>query len=189
MADFNEALYGHCCREKGLIIMENTANHPLLQAVEQAVRAKVEPKFMNAFQRIIQGGMKVLYSPKTHDFVAKQLDQKESVEHIAGEGTVKIVAVLYKESKGTMPMEASIPAAQILLCEVLDFMAKAGRATITDELIAESTRVMIQMLLQAFGYTKEQIAEYMRAGAQHMQEKEQAKPAPRGIVASTRAGA
>jgi hypothetical protein len=93
-----------------------------------------------------------------------QLSKQGEPTEIAGEGVAKLLGMMYKESKGTMPMKAAVPAAQVLLCEALDFMEQAGLVQVSDELIAQATKSMMAYLLQVFGFKKEQVDKYMHAG-------------------------
>lgn len=173
--------------------MLGQTNNPTLQQIEQEVQSKVPQDMQNAFQRIVTGGLKIMYDPKTHEMVSNQLNQEGDPSDVAGEGVAKLIGLLYKESKGTMPIKAAIPAAQILLCEGLDFMEKAGRIELNNDTIAKATQDMIGYLLQLFGFKQEQIAEYMKAGAQQQgqgateqppqgAETPQAAPASAGII-------
>jgi hypothetical protein len=144
--------------------MLGKTTNPQLQAVEQAVQTKVPPELNSAFQRIVAAGEKVMYAPETRHLLQSQLSQKGAPADLAGQGVAKLMGLLFKESKGTMPMKAAIPAAQVLLCEALDFMEKAGLVQVGDDLIAEATKDMMAYLLQIFGFKKAQIDQYMHAG-------------------------
>lgn len=144
--------------------MLGQTTNPQLQAVEQAVQQHVAPDQVNAFQRIVAAGEKIMYSDQTRHLLQSQLAQKAEPTEIAGQGVAKLMGLMYKESKGTMPMKAAVPAAQVLLCEALDFMEKAGVVQVSDDLIAQATKAMMAYLLQVFGFKKQQIARYMQAG-------------------------
>lgn len=168
----------------------NTTN-PTLQKIEQAINAKVDPQLQNAFQRIVAAGLKIMYSPQTRQLLQNQMRQHGEPTEIAGEGVAKLIAIAYKESRGTMPMKAAIPAAQVLLCEALDFMAKAGMIEITNDTIAESTKSMIAYLLQIFGFTQQKIQQFMQKGMQYQppspgapNDVKAAQPAAGGILSS-----
>jgi hypothetical protein len=173
--------------------MLGKTTNPELQKVEQAVQAKVPPEMQNAFQRIVTAGMVVMYSDKTRQMLTNQLRQQGDPAIIAGEGVAKLMAILYQQSKRTMPMRAAIPAAQLLLCEGLGFMADAGMVQISNELIAQATQEMITYLLQIFGFSKQKIQQYIQAGMQKQGGSaapaaiQPAAPAqPGGIIAAAR---
>jgi RNA 3'-terminal phosphate cyclase len=170
--------------------MLGKAQNPTLQAVEQAVMGKVKPEQKKAVERIVTAGIKVMYSEQTRSMLSEQLGQQGDPAEVAGEGIAKLVALLFKESKGTMPMDAGMLAAQILLLEGLDFLEQSGRVQATPEVVASATKSMIAYLLQLFGVSQDKLAEMMAAGGsqqgQEEQVPEQAQPA--GIVAAARGG-
>lgn len=163
--------------------MLGKTKNPQLQQVEQAVEDKVPPDLQDALQRIVTGGLTVMYSPQTRQMLVSQLNKPGEPTEVAGEGIAKLMALLYKQSKGTMPMKAAVPAAQILLCEGLDFMAEAGKVQITSDTIAQATKAMMAYLLQVFGFSKDKVQQFMQAGAQNAAPQQ---AAPAGIIAQAR---
>lgn len=157
-------------------MLGHTTN-PQLQQVEQAVQAKVPPDLMNAFERIVTAGLKIMYSPETRTMLANQLKQPGEATEIVGEGVAKLLAILYQQSKGTMPMKAAIPAAQVLLCEALDFASQAGILQVSADSIAASTKAMVTYLLQIFGFSQAKIQQYMQAGMDHSAAQQGTMPA------------
>jgi hypothetical protein len=138
-----------------------------LQEVEQAVQQQVPPDLSNAFERIITAGLKIMYSPETRTMLANQLKQSGEATEIVGEGVAKLMAILYQQSKGTMPMKAAIPAAQVLTCEALDFAQQAGTLQVSGDSIAATTKAMVTYLLQIFGFSQAKIQQYIQAGMAH----------------------
>lgn len=185
--------------------MLGKAQNQLLQQVEQAVTEKVPQELRNAFERIVTAGIKVMYSPQTRQMLANQMNQKGDVAEIAGQGVAKLMAILFKESRGTMPMDAGIPAAQVLLCEGLDFLEKSGRVEVSPDLIGAATEAMFAYLLQLFGVSQDKLAQMMDAGAKVQgnqkiepdgayrrvdgYERFDGNPSANGIVSSARGGA
>lgn len=147
--------------------MLGQSTNPQLQQVEQAVQGKVPPELMGAFQRIVTAGLKVMYSPQTRQMLASQLKQQGDPSEIVGQGIAKLMAILYQQSKGTMPMKAAIPAAQVLTCEAIDFAAKAGIMQITNDTIAQTTQEMVSALLQVFGFSQSKVQQFIQAGMEH----------------------
>ena len=171
--------------------MLGKTQNPQLQAVEQAISEKVPPELKGAFQRIIVAGEKVLYDKSTGDLVQQQLNQPGDPAHIAGEGVAKLFMLLFQQSKQTMPMKAGIPAAQMLLCEVLSFMESIGKVKVDDALIAAATKELMNYLLQAFGISQEKLQKMATAGARGNSQApttESAAP-PSGLVQQARGGA
>jgi len=156
-------------------MIDQNANE-LLQKVKQQTEAKVLPKFKNSFDRIILAGEKFMYDDTTHDMMVSQLGENNPPEINVGEGVAKLMGILWKEGKGTLPMQAFIPAATVLLCEAMDFAEKSGKIKITPDTLAGATKEMMSSLMQLLGITQEKI----------QAAKAQAKPAqpaaPKGII-------
>ena len=164
--------------------MLGKTNNPALQKTEQAAEAKVEPKYRNAFERIVAAGMKVMYSEQSNSLLTDQLSKPGEPATNVGDGVGKLMGILWSEGKGTLPMQAMMPAAVVLVCEALDFMEKAGKVQVTPDMIADATKECMSVVLQGFGVTPEKL--------QQMQAQNGAQPqpaAPTGIIGAAQTGA
>lgn len=141
--------------------MIGKTTNPLLQKTEEAIAAKVPANLKNAFQRIITAGLKVMYDPKTNDMMAKQLKEQGDPAEIAGAGVAKLLGMLMNQSKGTMPMNAAIPAATVLLCEGLDFMEQAKVVKVDNEVLSRAMQSMSSTFLQMLGVTPEKFQQML----------------------------
>jgi hypothetical protein len=156
--------------------MLGKTTNTLLQQTEQQTQSKVPAKFKTSFDRVVLAGQKLMYSDETHSMMRSQLDAPNPPEINVGEGIAKLMGILWKEGKGTIQMEAFIPAALILLCEGMDFAEKAGKMQVTPDTLAAATKELMSSLMQILGITPEKI----------QAAKAQAKPAqpaaPKGII-------
>lgn len=176
--------------------MLGQTDNKLLMNVEQQVAQSVAPEFKKQFEKIVAAGLKVMYSPKTSNMMKKQLNKEGDPIENAGEGVAKLIGILFAESKGTMPMTAGIPAAQVLLCEGLSYMEDSGLIEVTNDVIAQATQSMMGYILQIFGVSREKIAEFMQAGRDAVDAKKAGgnpmQPAqstqPQGIIAQAQGG-
>ena len=163
--------------------MLNKKANPLLVKMEKAITAKVPPKQMPAFKKIILAGEKVLFSDKMHKLVMSQLKSPGNPAVIAGEGAAKLFGILITQTKGTIPMEAGSPASAVLLCEILDMMEQLGKIKVDNNNLAEAVQSMSSGILQLFGVTPEQLSAMMQE-AQSKQQGQRpspsAQPAPQG---------
>lgn len=142
--------------------MLNKKANPLLVKTEQAIRAKVAPDQVKAFDKIILAGLKVLDSEKTHKLVASQLQAQGDPEQIAGAGAAKILGILMNQSKGSMPMKAGIPAATVLLLEAMDRMEELGKIEVTNDTLSEAMQAMSSSLLQMMDVTPQKLEMLMK---------------------------
>lgn len=155
--------------------MIGKTQNEILQQVEQAIVAKVPPDKKNAFDRIVTAGLKVMYDPQSHPLMVKQLSKPGDPATIAGEGAGALLGMIYKESKGSLPITEGVMASQIWLCEALDFMAQSGQIQITNDLVANATKSLMSHILQIFGVNPAKINQAAQAG-------QQANAKPDGIV-------
>lgn len=164
--------------------MLGKTTNPLLQKTEAATEAKVPPKYKGAFQRIVAAGLKVMYSEQTHDMMVKELQKPQDPSINIGEGVAKLMGILWSQGKGTLPMQAMIPATTILMCEAIDFAEKAGKFTATPESVAAVTKETMSDLMQLLGVTPQKIQ-------QAKQSTQPAQPvnAKPGLIASQMKGA
>lgn len=162
--------------------------NPLLTKAEAAYRAKIQPDMQSAVDRIIKAGMLIMHSPGTHDMMRQQLLKPGDPAENAGEGIAKLTAILFGKSKGTMPIKAAIPAANILLCEGLDFMEQAGLIKVDNNTLAEAAKELGSSLMQMFKVTPERLAQASQQTKQGgAQQPPQATPAL-GIINRAQGG-
>jgi phage-related tail protein len=142
--------------------MINKNANPLLVKTEQAVMAKLKPGQMKAFQKVLAAGLRVLDSEQSHKLVAGQLKAQADPTDIAGAGVAKLLGVLINQSKGTMPMEAAIPAATVLLLESLDRLEELGKVEINNDTLAAAMQSMSSAIMQLFGVTPQRLDGMMK---------------------------
>jgi len=173
--------------------MLGKTTNQLLQQTEQQTAAKVPVKFKNSFERIIAAGLKVMYSPQTHDEMIKVLNSPNDPAINVGDGVGKMMGLLWNEGKGTLPMQAFMPAAVVLLCEGMDFAEKTGKIQVTAQTLAAATKECMSVVLQQFGITPEKMQQMMaqqqKQGASSAPTSPGAQPAaqpgkPAGIIGS-----
>ena len=160
----------------------NTTN-PLLKQTEEAIQAKVPKNMQEAFQRIVLAGSKVMYSKESQNLIADELKSDGDPAEIAGTGVAKLLGLLMAHSKGTMPMQAAIPAITVLLCEALDFMEQAGKVKVDADLLARATQDMASAVMQMMGLTPDKLSSIMQKSGQTPQTSP-APNTPTGIVAA-----
>lgn len=129
--------------------------NPILEKIKQAVLQK-KPQLQPVIEKIVEQGQRVMYDPKTRGMMSKQLANGADPEAI-GEGVAKLMGILYTESRKTMPMEASVPAATILLCEALQFLEDAGVVKVDNNMLAQCMKAMSSALLQLFGVSEQRL--------------------------------
>lgn len=142
--------------------------NPILTKIEQATLAKVNPPpLQKAVVKMVDMGKHILYSPESRKLVMSQLNAPGELTHKIGEGVAKLLGMIIHASQGTLPPKVGVPAASILLCEVLDMVEKSGKAQITNDFVAKCMNEMGSSVMQLYGATPEKVqAMFSKAQAQ-----------------------
>lgn len=159
------------------------SNDPIIAKVQDAVRAKLPAQYRVAVQRIVLAGMKVMFSPETHQLMLKAIQGDTDPAHAVGMGVTQLMTLLYKESKGTMPLPALIPAGILLGCEALDFMEKSNMLRASPQIMDDMTQTVTAYLLQKMGYTAQDVARIAQGGSAQAQAPQPGQPAPQAAPA------
>ena len=138
---------------------------PIKAQIEQELRAKLSPELNKAMDKVIVAGMKVMFSPETHQLALKEIEGDDMPEDV-GRGVANLLMMLFQESRGTMPMEAGIPGAVVLCIEALEFLEKAGAIEVTKETVARSVQSLFTYVMQGAGISKEKMGGMMAAAKQ-----------------------
>lgn len=167
------------------------SSDPILAKVQDGVRANLPPQFRVAVQRIVLAGMKVMFSPETHHLMLQAIQTDSDPAHAVGMGVTQLLTLLWKESKGTMPIPALVPAGILLCCEGLDFMEKSGMIKVTPDIVDNAVQTVTAYMMQKLGYTPQDMARIAQApgagGGQSPQQSPagpQPTPAPQGAAPS-----
>jgi hypothetical protein len=89
--------------------------------------------------------MKVMFSPQTHQMMLTELDAKGDIVDNLAKGAAKLMAVLFQQSKGTMPQDLLIPAGGVLLAKACEFLNKSGQA-VSETQFQQAMVKMAQMI-------------------------------------------
>lgn len=136
-------------RPPGPDINKPLAN-PLLQQTERQIEGQLLPKMRAQYQKIVVAGMKVALENGTNGILYKLRESKDPVGD-AAKGAVGLVLLMRKQSRGTMPLPAMVPAAMVLLLKALDFAQKAGLIPPVDEkTLVGATHTFTDVLFRAF---------------------------------------
>lgn len=137
--------------------MLGKATNPLLQQTEQGIQEKVPANLQPGLQRVVSAGLTLIYSPALHQRMVEKLESTPNPAENAALGAVNIVGTLFNQSKGSMPLSIAAPAAIILMCEILDFVAQAGKIQITPELVSQAAQSASEHTLAMLKISKDQI--------------------------------
>lgn len=127
-------------------------NNKLLMAAEQRVEAGLTPENRADYMKIVVAGMRVALD-KGPDGIMASLKKSRDPVHDAAVGAVNLVLLMRKQSRGTMPIKALVPAAMTLMLQALDFCEKARITKITPKKLDRATLIFRNQIFGAFHIT------------------------------------
>lgn len=108
-------------------------------------------KDMDAFERVVLAGMKIMYNEKTFEIFKNGLmrEDRPVPQRLAAEAA-GLMKMLYEKSNGKMPKHIIAPAGAMLLMEMGKFMTEAGIDTVTPAQVKEGTVLLMEALKAMF---------------------------------------
>jgi len=88
--------------------------------------------------------------------IYKLKDSKDPVKD-AAIGAVNMVFLMRKQSHGTMPPKAMVPAAMTLMLKALDFADKSGLVQMDTEKLVRATHIFSDHMFQVMGLSKQML--------------------------------
>lgn len=108
--------------------------------------------------KIVLAGRKVMFSEQSHKLFLEQLDGPGTIAQKLGQGVAGLMALLWQESKQSLPPQLLIPGGMVLVAVAADFLRKGGM-DVSDEDVAGGIEAMVTALLQAGGVDPDKMAE------------------------------
>jgi hypothetical protein len=99
----------------------------------------------------VVSGMKILYSPQTHQTVSKIYDhlaQSQFQPNEIANGMVSLMLLIMQGSKGNASLVALYPAGIVLLTYVLDDLEKTHGLRVTSQLVQQVEPLMRQKFMK-----------------------------------------
>lgn len=112
---------------------------------------QVNPRDMQAFEKVVLAGMKVMFDKKTFDLMKNGLLKKDVpiAKRLATE-TAGLMKLLDGKAKNGIPPQILPSAAAMLLMEMAKFMKEAGADNPTEADIDAALQMLMQLLAQVF---------------------------------------
>ena len=139
-----------------------TIKAPLLEQLKRDIEAKVPPEQKRDFLAIVVAGLKLMYDPRAHEVAVKDLDaalKKYPLPMAVAIGTLQVLAVVARESRGTIQVAPAISAAMVLMAYVWEFVQVQRQVQVTPAMVSTSSRVVVACTLQFFGIDKDKLAQ------------------------------
>lgn len=160
--------------------------NPVIDKARQALLEKVDQRLRPVVEKVVASGKQVMYSEETRQLAVQELKRGTDPESVVA-AVAKLAAVLFNQSKKTIPMNVLMPATMLLLFEALDFLEEAGAVQVDGPQLAAYSQAMGSAFLQMLGVTPEKLQELVGkaapgAAAQPAQAGAPAPRQPAGIV-------
>jgi len=124
------------------------------QALETEMMKKLKPNDQSVLTRVYTAGMKILFSPETHQKMVQEFEQQMQkgvdVGQLIGTDIAHIMVLLFNESKGTMPKGVLIPAGTLLIAKSCEFLHEDHIAPVTDQNFSDAVHVMTSAVMSKF---------------------------------------
>ena len=151
---------------------------PILVQAKQQIAASVPKQFKVVYDRIIGSGSKLMWSDQTHAILQKAVAKIQSPEQIpqaVADGITSAILTIIHRAKIPPKMEhpfyaASMPAAQFLACDALEYIGQKKGIPITPDLLASTIKAVVAGMNTLYGITGE-VAKQSLAAVQQQQEK------------------
>lgn len=156
--------------------------NPIIDKARQALLQKIDPRLRPVVDKVTASGKQVMYSEQTRSMAVQELKRGTDPESVAA-AVSKLAAILFNQSKNTIPMNVLFPATMLLLFEALDFLEEAGSVQVDQQQLAEYAQALGSAFLQMMGVTPEKLQSMVaQGGAPDAGPAEPAPPAAGGIV-------
>lgn len=179
-------------------LMQNI-KEPMLVEIRDQIERQLPPELEADYRAILRAGMKLMFSKQTHGFMMDyvqhiQASPPEQVPTLVAHGVIKMLTIIWNESKGKMKIEAAFPAATTLMCYALEYVKSLGiHLPLNKEMLAQTTKQLAAGFFKAFHITQSQIRQAVKQGRPApgqgpSEATPPAEPAPRGGGLMARAG-
>ncbi len=115
------------------------------------------PKDMQAFEKVVLAGMKLMYDKKTFDIFKRGMMRQDRPlpQRLAAEAA-GLMQMLMEKSGGKIPPQVIAPAAAMLLMEMGKFMKESGLGDPKEEDVRQAIALLMKLLDQLFGKGKQE---------------------------------
>lgn len=127
----------------------NDVKAPLLTQTIQKAEASLPPKYRRGYDAIMAAGLKAMFDEGTFRYTQEYLRSIKSPQDapkIVAHGILKLISIIFNQTKGKMPLEPSGTAALVLMCHALEYVERSMKMPVTPEILAQTTHLVSQGL-------------------------------------------
>jgi hypothetical protein len=128
----------------------------ILKQAESRVETQLDPKVKPDYDRIVTAGMRIALAKGPNGILASLKSSRNPLNDCAT-GAVALAVAVFKESRGTAPLKALIPAMYTLMFQGLDFAQRAGLLQVDAQALSQATHIATNVLFKQLGITPQML--------------------------------
>lgn len=129
----------------------STVDSRLLLQAQQKAEASVPAPYRRGYTQIVAAGLKAMFSDKTFPLMKEYLASIKSpqdIPRVVAHGIIKLLSLVFNASQGKLQLEASGPAAIVLMTHALDYVEERMSMPIDATILAACTKAVNQGLME-----------------------------------------
>ena len=134
------------------ILMENK----LLAATEQKIESQLTPDNRANYLRVVNAGMQTAIHGGPKSILASLKQSKNPVNDCVI-GAINLCLLMRKQSRGTMPMKAMVPAATTLMLKALDFAEQLGKIKVDNDVLVQAMHLFTNTIFKRMDITPQML--------------------------------
>jgi hypothetical protein len=149
-------------------VLTRAVKDPLLVQAQRDAEASVPAQYKRGYNATMAAGLKLMFSEQTFPDMKKYVSTikgPQDIPKVIAHGIVKLMSILFNETKGKVPLETSISAAIVLMTHALQYLEDVMKMQIDEATLAETTRLtnqgMLLLLKQASNLSDDQFQQIM----------------------------
>lgn len=136
--------------------MPEKLQNSLLEQAEERIESQLTPQVREPYTRIVVAGMQIALQKGPNGILGSLQHSKNPLYDCAA-GAVNLVGLLSRQSRGTMPLKAMVPAATTLMLKALDFADKIGVIQVGKPELAQATTILGNLILKYMGVSHQML--------------------------------
>jgi hypothetical protein len=136
--------------------MTDQLQNSILQQAEDRIESQLTPQVREPYTRIVVAGNQIAQKGGPNGILGSLQHSKNPIYDCAA-GAVNLVGLLSRQSRGTMPMKAMVPAATTLMLQALDFADKIGLVKVGNVELSHATTILANLILKHLGISHQML--------------------------------
>jgi len=153
-------------------LKQNTPMSPVLTKIMNDLSAKVSPEGKEQYKKVVMAGSKIMFDPKTHgqmELVKNPKSRTNPTDTIA-KGIAGLMWLMFLQSKKQIGFEPLIMGGLTLMCEAIDFADRGLGIKFDEEMISDTSRMVVETMFAKMGITPEDLHEAIQKGGAEIDE-------------------